>query len=466
MSTASNGRRKLARALLLYGVIATAAQLVGQAPETELEKGLQLVREGRSQDALAAFDRFKQSFPDDSRGFYSAGMTLVLMNRPQEALAEFDQAIRLDPQNTGYHLTRGTLLAELGKTGDAIEALQVIDHQNLAGALDPEAVWLLSDLYFQTDKLDDSLRVLQHYRELRPDDPRAWLREGQILLLQNRIVESIADFRQVVQVLPDLSGAHHALGLAYWRHGDRAEARSSLQRAVELDPSDSHLIDLGRFLIESGEFQAAVDVLSKGLSGRTSEPALFFEISRAYRRLGDSARAKDYLDRFKSAEAQLKQSKQQVERVQGALRRGQRLLNEGSVREARTLFREAAELDPGNWLAHSYLAKIALSSNQLDQASRHLSRMAEIDPESAEGNFLLASYRYRVKDYPGALSAGLSAREARPDYGELRNLLGNVYLALGRRSEAIEEYRAAVRLEPGRPEFRANLEVAGRKSNH
>jgi len=84
--------------------------------------------------------------------------------------------------------------------------------------------------------------------------------------------------------------------------------------------------------------------------------------------------------------------------------------------------------------------------------------MAELDPESVEGSYLLASYWYQRRDYPQARLHAEKAKARYPGSGSLRNLLGNIYMALRQPDEAIQEYAAAVRLNPERSDFSSNYE--------
>ena len=58
---------------------------------------------------------------------------------------------------------------------------------------------------------------------------------------------------------------------------------------------------------------------------------------------------------------------------------------------------------------------------------------------------------------------GCGRKEADFSNAGLRNLLGNLYFSQGQTQQAVQEYRAAVELDPERPEFQMNLEVARKK---
>jgi cytochrome c-type biogenesis protein CcmH/NrfG len=62
-----------------------------------------------------------------------------------------------------------------------------------------------------------------------------------------------------------------------------------------------------------------------------------------------------------------------------------------------------------------------------------------------------------------ALDYGVRARAGDPSNADLRNLLGHLYFSQGQAREAVQEYQAAVELDPERPEFKMNLEAARKR---
>lgn len=430
---------------------------------TELARAADLLRDQHYGQALAAAEAYKQSSPQDPRGYYYAGLALAADGRLQEAAVELQQALQRSPDSLQAGFALASALSRLNQLQEAVQALRMIDGDNLGNQAQPEPLWLLADLYYRQEAFRDARRVLDRYAEVAPEDVRLPLRRAQIALLEGRFEEAVQHFRQALAQQPDEAAIHHGLGLALWRRSEFEPARQSLLRAVELAPDQSDfLLDLGKLLLETGAANEAIPYLERAVQTEAPPAEAFFELSRAQRRVGNLEQADLSMERFRQLRKERQSADERDEKLASALRRGQQSLRQGALRQALEAFQQAVEQDPESWLAHSYLAKIYLSSNLLSQADRHLREMQRIDPESAEGNFLLASYRYRIADHAGALEAAQKALDSRPDYGDLRNLLGNIYLALGRRQEAIQEYSAALRLEPGREDFRLNLESAQR----
>jgi Flp pilus assembly protein TadD len=89
-----------------------------------------------------------------------------------------------------------------------------------------------------------------------------------------------------------------------------------------------------------------------------------------------------------------------------------------------------------------------------------LQKLEQIDPESAIGNFLMARYWFKQKDYVQARLYAEKVKLSRPDNSELRTLLGDIYLELGQKTKAVQEYQQAVHLAPERADLRERLRLA------
>jgi Flp pilus assembly protein TadD len=83
--------------------------------------------------------------------------------------------------------------------------------------------------------------------------------------------------------------------------------------------------------------------------------------------------------------------------------------------------------------------------------------MEALEPDSVIGNYLMARHWYLRKDFERARIYAEKVKLSRPAHADLRNLLGQIYLGLGKRERSLREFEEAVRLAPGRADFRANL---------
>ncbi len=457
-------RRALERVLLAFFIVFSIAGGLSAQDEELLREADKLSQKGDLGAALELFHRFRQNRPDDPRGYYGLGRVLTSSGRLAEASVELLRAVELAPHQDDYRLAAAAVLARLGDLDRATVVLSPFDREALADAENQNALWILADLYYRRELLDKALRVLERLSQLEADPAAIAQMRGEIHLIQGRFPAAENEFRLTIQLRPDSAPAHYGLGMAQWRQLDLEEAKAALEKAGELAPRNpDYRLELGRLLLELDELTQARVTLEEAEEISPATPEVHYELSRVHRRLGNSDEAGRYLERFNSLRSQTDENRIRLRRARQLLQEGRALLAQGRIAEARRQFIEAVALDSQNWDAHSYLAKIYLSSGMLGEASDHLFRLHEIDPDSAEGNFLLASYWYQARQLEKALESGLRARSLRPDYAELRNLLGNILFSLGRIDEAVVEYAEAVSLAPDRQDFRRNYETALKK---
>jgi Tfp pilus assembly protein PilF len=160
------------------------------------------------------------------------------------------------------------------------------------------------------------------------------------------------------------------------------------------------------------------------------------------------------MDRFQ----ELKSREDRVEEIDRVLARGERMLDDGKESEARAAFEQVVQSDPNNWTAHAYLAEMFLAAGDWQKAWPHLTKMETLDAESVVGNYLMARWGYLRGEFEQARVCAEKVKQSRPAHAELRNLIGRIYLGLEQRDKAVREFEVAVRLAPGRADFRENLQ--------
>src|SRR2546423_10895258 len=97
-------------ALTLVFLLAMAEVLFAAVPlqgdhspaEDELEQGIKLIAAGRYAESLTAFNRVKQSAPENSIPYFYSGLALTQAGRLSAAALELQEAIRLAPGKPEY----------------------------------------------------------------------------------------------------------------------------------------------------------------------------------------------------------------------------------------------------------------------------------------------------------------------------------------------------------------------------
>ena len=116
-------RRALGRAIThAPAVIGLCLLMSGQAAaqvSDPIEAGRALAREGRLEDAVAAYTRILEAKPDDLEARKERGRVLGWLQRNHEALDDFDRVLTVTPRDAEARLGRGRILARLQRYPEA-----------------------------------------------------------------------------------------------------------------------------------------------------------------------------------------------------------------------------------------------------------------------------------------------------------------------------------------------------------
>jgi len=266
-----------------------------------------------------------------------------------------------------------------------------------------------------------------------------WIVQMQSALDAGELDRAIQAGEKAIAEDPKSSEAHDLLGRAYGLKARESQlleqvrlakkARTFFARAVELDASNAAaLADLATYdmrapgILGGGKAKARVE----------AEGVLALDPARGHVLLGELA------DREKNLAAAEAEYRKAIE-IAPRQMRGRRALSVFLVEhkryaDARTVWIEARELDPSDPTPDFELAGVALVSGE------------GLAPAVGE----LESALIRAE------------RPEAPSRAEIHARLGLVYEKLGRKREAVGEYRAALELEPGRPDWRKKLDKLSR----
>jgi len=430
-----------------------------------VEQGKEYLQEARIADALASFDGCKQADQEDAAAYFYTGIALAAEGNLVEAVIELEKAAELDPDEVEYALGFADILSGVGQWAAAEEVLGLFDQEDKIDQLETAQLWLLSDLYYRAEKFEQAMRMLDRIAVQDSEAAPVDFRRAQIHMDGSNLDQALVYFRKAAEGMPGMAPPLFGAGVVLRLQNKLEQAKQEILRAVELEPSNVEFLwQLAQVYLGLNQPLQAIDYLER----IENSDNLFLEVYRllgdAYRRLGDPVRAEEYLEKFQAMSTSQQQAAALNEETQSVIARAEEKLQEGQVDEALELFQQSLEKSPDTWLAHNYLAKIYLSSGYPRLAYQHLSEMARLAPESVEGNYLLGQYWYQQSDFRQARLYAEKARAKYPGSGVLRNLLGNIYLELGQREDAIQEYAAAVRLDPERSDFQRNYQVLLRNS--
>ncbi|HLO48483.1 MAG TPA: tetratricopeptide repeat-containing serine protease family protein [Kamptonema sp.] len=203
-------------------------------------RGNELYRLERFEEALLAFDRAIKIKPDFYPAWYGRGNVLSSMERYQEAIAAYNRATEIKPDFYLVWRDRGALLAFLKQDREALASFD---------------------------------KAIQ----FKPDDYVAWYIRGDLLAgnLQ-RYEDAIASYDQAIKIKSDFAPAWTGRGEALYDLRRYQEAIASLDRAIQIDPKQGEAWILkGTLLLDLERYSEALFAYDKSIAIRSDNYQLW-----------------------------------------------------------------------------------------------------------------------------------------------------------------------------------------------
>jgi len=175
-----------------------------------LDRGNALLKEGRYDEALAAFEEFAAKFPDIHAVRLNIGSAYMEKGDLDRAEAEFK--------------------AVLEKNGPALENLRKQKDTSL------KALSGLGEAALKRGDFEAAQGFFRRALDISPEDPAAAYNVGEIFFSNQKIDDAIGYFELAIKIKSDWPKAYHRLGLAYLNKGDLPKALANLRKFLELDP--------------------------------------------------------------------------------------------------------------------------------------------------------------------------------------------------------------------------------------
>jgi tetratricopeptide (TPR) repeat protein len=219
--------------------------------EVQGNLGVALRQLGRMEEALAAITAALAAKPGVAELHNEHGLVLRGLKRPQEAVAAFREALRLRPD---YPEALNNAAVVLSRLKMLDQALQAIDR---ALTLRPdylEAINNKATLLLEMNRPEEALAIGTQALARSPSNVALQVR-AQALFDLNRPAEAITELDLATADSPAVAATYSMRGNALLRLGNFAEALSSHQTAVRLDPGKpNHQWNLAIAELTCGDF--------------------------------------------------------------------------------------------------------------------------------------------------------------------------------------------------------------------
>jgi tetratricopeptide (TPR) repeat protein len=212
--------------------------------------------------AIGAFDEAHRLAPNDTsitaylvQAHMSAKKYATALDLVRKARAERADDLR-------FARLEAQALRQTGKSDEAVSLLQDFIRKQ---ADKPESYVALAQLYSDSKRGDEAVRVLQEAQSKFPADTTIPFELGAVLDKQKRFADAESAFRQVLSRQPDNAPALNYLGYMLADRGERLdESVDLLKKALEVEPDNgSYLDSLGWAYYKADKLDLAVTNLQR-----------------------------------------------------------------------------------------------------------------------------------------------------------------------------------------------------------
>ncbi len=320
--------------------------------------------------------------------------------------------------------------------------------------------------HYHAYRLHDAARASYlNARRLTPADHRWAYYLGVLHQRLGELDQGAEHLGKVLAAAPRDLPALLRLGRVELARGRPEEAAGYFEQALAVDPaSAAALFGLGEVAAAAGEFRTAVERFEATLELQPQATQVNHPLGMAYRSLGDSDRARAFLERRGDVEVAfadplMAEVRSLAVSSSARLLRAGRAARAGRFEAAEREYRQALTVAPENVEARMSFAAFLAHRGELDAAAAEYREAIRRAPGQAVAYHQLG----RLLTAQGSPAAALEplgrAIELEPEQTEFRHDRARALAAAGRRAEAVREYGEILALDP--QDATAGIERAG-----
>jgi type IV pilus biogenesis/stability protein PilW len=239
--------------------LAAGALTACATPEAELAKqesaqthytvGIGALADGNLRKAISELQTAVEEDPRNARHHHALGNAYLRNKQIDEAMASFRQAVELNPSMSDAYNDLGVAYMQRQQWELAIGAFRkALANPQYAN---PERSYMnLGIIYHLRGQYDRAADEFNKWLDVYPQSADAHFFLGRTLLAQGKLADARDHLDQAVKLEGTVPIFHLELGVARLRSGQRAAARESFRRVVELNPNSPEAEQARRYLRE------------------------------------------------------------------------------------------------------------------------------------------------------------------------------------------------------------------------
>jgi len=317
-----------------------------------------LMARHRPAEALAITDSVLAVNPDDGTAARLRASCLVRLGRGEDAIAAYDRLLsECDGCPDHLDLIKGRIggMQAAGRPAEAAaEMRRLID----ATPHDPDLRLMLSRALQEAGDLPGALQALDEELKLRPKESTIWAARGEVLLAMERPRPAEESYRQAIALNARNASALANLAELLVNTNREEAARGYVQQALAADPFQfAALFRQAWFLRKDGRSGDAVQMYLKALSVDPDNFRILYNLGNLYLDLGNLTGAEEVYAKAISLAAEApSRTRQQLLANLGVV-----YARTGKMSQAITYWERAVEVDPTSERAQGIRGNIQMA---------------------------------------------------------------------------------------------------------
>jgi tetratricopeptide (TPR) repeat protein len=315
-----NNLKALCIPALLTFSLATSLLCSAQTEEqtAAFAQATQAMRAGKLDEAGAGFAAVAKQAPTFAEAHFNLGLVREEQGKYDDAVASFQKALALKPRLHGANLFLGMTQFQVNRLD---EALASVKKETAYYPKDALAWMWLGVVYLAKEQPEPAAEALDHAAKLKPGDPDILYHRGRAHLLVSkdsyaemfkvdpqswrvhrvlaqayaeaeRHTDAIAEYEAAIKLAPTQPGLNEELGSEYLQVNKIAEAETTFQRELEINPHNLlATYKLGVIAVLRGDGTKAKMFLEEAQREKPGLLHLAYNLGRAKMLLGNEADA-------------------------------------------------------------------------------------------------------------------------------------------------------------------------------
>jgi Tfp pilus assembly protein PilF len=331
--------------------------------------------------AKSAYARAEALEPDNPLLIRGKGQLLISQEQLPAARKVLEAGLKRHPEDLELRHALGNLYLVMANGRAAVETLEPAVSK---APKSPQLHYLLAQAYERDMHLEKAIQEWETVVRIDPQFADAWGHLGLCQVTLTRYVEARPALERAIALDPSQSHYYSVLADSYSLDKSSPanfnQARELYRKSLQIDPkNDKALYAFAMMLTRRGapeDLREAVGLFKQVLDLKPGDVNVLFKLAETHRRLGDKQEAEAYQKRFEEVSAigrqrirKKFQSYTFVDTPQAHVKLGRQHLEKGNYQLAETEFRLALDRDPTLSEARQGLERVRAARSSSSGAS-------------------------------------------------------------------------------------------------